>query len=63
MIQVQHVTKKYGHFTAVKDLSFEVEEGEIVALLGPNGAGKTTTMAIIDRLYAPNRGSRPHCRT
>ena len=47
MVEVQHVTKRYGSFTAVDDLSFEVEPGEILGLLGPNGAGKTTTMRIL----------------
>ena len=47
MVEVQHVTKRYGSFTAVDDLSFEVEPGEILGFLGPNGAGKTTTMRIL----------------
>ena len=47
MVEVQHVTKRYGSFTAVDDLSFAVEPGEILGFLGPNGAGKTTTMRIL----------------
>ena len=47
MVEVQHVTKRYGSFTAVDDLSFEVQPGEILGFLGPNGAGKTTTMRIL----------------
>jgi ABC-2 type transport system ATP-binding protein len=47
VIEVQHLTKRYGPFTAVTDLSFRVERGEILGFLGPNGAGKTTTMRII----------------
>ena len=47
MIDVQHVTKRYGPLTAVDDLSFRVERGEILGFLGPNGAGKTTTMRIL----------------
>ena len=47
MIEVQHLTKRYGPFTAVNDLSFRVEKGEILGFLGPNGAGKTTTMRIL----------------
>ena len=47
MIEVQHVTKQYGRVTAVDDVSFRVERGEILGFLGPNGAGKTTTMRII----------------
>jgi len=47
MIDVQHLTKAYGDFRAVDDITFHVGEGEIVGLLGPNGAGKTTTMRIL----------------
>ena len=47
MIEVQHLTKRYGPFTAVNDVSFSVGAGEILGFLGPNGAGKTTTMRII----------------
>ena len=47
MIEVQHLTKRYGRVTAVDDLNFRVERGEILGFLGPNGAGKTTTMRIL----------------
>ena len=47
MIEVQHLTKRYGPVTAVNDISFRVERGEILGFLGPNGAGKTTTMRIL----------------
>jgi ABC-2 type transport system ATP-binding protein len=47
LIEVQHLTKRYGRFTAVDDVSFRVERGEILGFLGPNGAGKTTTMRIL----------------
>ena len=47
MIEVQHLTKRYGPVTAVEDISFRVERGEIFGFLGPNGAGKTTTMRIL----------------
>src|SRR6188768_3768245 len=47
MIEVQHLTKRYGPFTAVDDVSFRVEKGEIFGFLGPNGAGKTTTMRVL----------------
>ncbi len=47
MIEVQHLTKRYGPFTAVDDVSFRAERGEILGFLGPNGAGKTTTMRVL----------------
>ena len=47
MIEVQHLTKRYGRVTAVEDVSFRLERGEILGFLGPNGAGKTTTMRIL----------------
>jgi gliding motility-associated transport system ATP-binding protein len=47
LIEVQHLTKRYGRITAVDDLTFKVERGEILGFLGPNGAGKTTTMRIL----------------
>ena len=47
MIEVQNLTKRYGRFTAVEDVSFRVERGEILGFLGPNGAGKSTTMRIL----------------
>ena len=47
MIEVQHLTKRYGPVTAVDDVSFRVEKGEILGFLGPNGAGKTTTMRVL----------------
>jgi len=47
VIEVQHLTKRYGRVTAVDDISFRVERGEILGFLGPNGAGKTTTMRVL----------------
>ena len=47
MIEVQHLTKRYGKIVAVDDLSFSIEPGQILGLLGPNGAGKSTTMNIL----------------
>lgn len=57
MISVKNLTKKYGSFTAVNDISFEVEKGEIVGFLGPNGAGKSTTMKILTSFLPPTSGS------
>ncbi len=56
MIEVKHLTKKYGSFTAVKDISFTVEKGRIYGFLGPNGAGKSTTMNIITGCLAATSG-------
>ncbi|MBI3789054.1 MAG: ABC transporter ATP-binding protein [Ignavibacteriales bacterium] len=56
MIQVEHLTKRYGKFTAVNDISFEVKSGEVFAFLGPNGSGKTTTMKSIIGLNVPTSG-------
>src|SRR5216684_5860184 len=47
MIEVKNLTKVYGDFVAIKDVSFKAESGSILGFLGPNGAGKTTTMRII----------------
>ena len=57
MLKVEHVTKYYGDFLAVDDLSFTVKEGEIFGLLGVNGAGKTTTFRMIMGLLDPTKGS------
>ena len=56
MIQVENVTKRYGNFTAVDGISFEIDEGEIVGFLGPNGAGKSTTMNMITGFIEPSEG-------
>lgn len=50
MIEVKHLTKRYGNHTAVSDLSFTIEKGQIYGFLGPNGAGKSTTMNIMGGL-------------
>ena len=57
MIKLEKVTKNYGKFEALKGISFEVKEGEIVGLLGPNGAGKTTTMNIITGFIEQTSGT------
>ena len=56
MIKVKNITKKYGSFTAVEDISFEIQEGEIVGFLGPNGAGKSTTMNMITGFIEQTEG-------
>src|SRR6202521_1259210 len=56
MIHVEHLVKNYGTFTAVGDISFDVEAGEIFAFLGPNGAGKTTTIKMLTTLLNPTSG-------
>jgi ABC-2 type transport system ATP-binding protein len=56
VIEVQHLTKRYGPVTAVDDVSFTVERGEILGFLGPNGAGKTTTMRVLTGYMPPTEG-------
>jgi ABC-2 type transport system ATP-binding protein len=56
VIEVQHITKRYGRVTAVDDVTFRVERGEILGFLGPNGAGKTTTMRILTGYMPPSEG-------
>jgi osmoprotectant transport system ATP-binding protein len=56
VIELQHVTKRYGDKLAVDDLSFVVPEGEVVVLIGPSGCGKTTTLRMINRLIEPTSG-------
>ena len=57
MIRVENLVKKYGDFTAVNDISFEVDQGEVFAFLGPNGAGKTTTIKMLTTLLKPTSGT------
>ena len=56
IIEVKHLVKKFKHFTAVDDLSFKVDKGEIFAFLGPNGAGKTTTVKMLTTILKPTSG-------
>ena len=56
MIEIKNVTKKYPNITAVDNISFKVEDGEVVGLLGPNGAGKSTTMNMITGFIEPTEG-------
>jgi gliding motility-associated transport system ATP-binding protein len=57
MIEVEHLTKRYGPTRAVTDVSFRVETGEVLGFLGPNGAGKTTTMRVITGYLPPTEGT------
>ena len=57
MIDISHVVKKFGSFTAVDDISLKVEQGERFALLGPNGAGKSTTIKMLTTLLRPTSGT------
>lgn len=57
MIEVQHLSKRYGPVTAVNDVSFRVEKGEILGFLGPNGAGKTSTMRVLTGYMPPTEGT------
>ena len=57
VIKVENLTKRFGNFTAVDRISFEVEKGEIFGFLGANGAGKTTAMRMLCGLSQPTSGS------
>src|SRR5690554_5838036 len=56
LLKVQNVSKVYGNYTALNDLSIEVEKGSIFGLLGPNGAGKTTLIRIVNQITMPDSG-------
>src|SRR5512147_2581987 len=58
-IEVRNITRSFGSFVALRDVSLTVETGELVALLGPSGSGKTTLLRIIAGLEAPDPGSGP----
>lgn len=57
VLSVSHLTKKYGNFTALDDVSFEIPRGKIIGFLGPNGSGKTTCIKIIAGLLTPSDGT------
>jgi ABC-2 type transport system ATP-binding protein len=61
MIETSKLTKRYGHMTAVDDVSFAVKPGEVLGFLGPNGAGKSTTMRLIAGFLTPTSGSVKVC--
>ncbi len=58
MLEVRDLEVYYGMIQAIKGISFEVNQGEVIALIGANGAGKTTTLHTITGLLAPKKGSR-----
>lgn len=57
LLDVSNITVRFGGITALNDLSFTIEEGQICALIGPNGAGKTTLFNVVSRVYDPTEGS------
>ena len=57
LLEVSNITVRFGGITALSDLSFTIDEGEICALIGPNGAGKTTLFNVVSRIYDPTEGS------
>jgi len=61
MIEAEHLTRRYGRLTAVDDLSFRAEPGQVVGLLGPNGAGKSTVMRMVSGFIAPSAGTARIC--
>jgi ABC-2 type transport system ATP-binding protein len=61
MIEISHLSKRYGDLTAVNDISFTVQPGQVLGFLGPNGAGKSTTMKMITGFLAPTSGSVRVC--
>jgi gliding motility-associated transport system ATP-binding protein len=61
MIEVRHLTRRFGPVTAVDDVSFSVRRGEVLGFLGPNGAGKSTTMKVITGFLAPSSGTAIIC--
>ena len=56
LLEVDHVTLKFGGLTALNDVSFNINEGEILGLIGPNGAGKTTCFNVMTGVYRPTSG-------
>ena len=61
MIEIKHLTKRYGELLAVDDISFDVAPGQVLGFLGPNGAGKSTTMKMITGFLSPTAGSVRVC--
>ena len=61
MIETRQLTKRYGDLTAVDNISFKVEPGQVLGFLGPNGAGKSTTMKMVAGFLAPTSGTASVC--
>jgi ABC-2 type transport system ATP-binding protein len=61
LIEIEHLTKRFGHLTAVDDVSFSVARGEVLGFLGPNGAGKSTTMRMLAGFMPPTSGTARIC--
>jgi len=61
MIEIENLTKQFGHKLAVDHLTFSVQKGEVLGFLGPNGAGKSTTMRMITGYFPPTRGDAKIC--
>ena len=61
MIEIENLSKKFGHLSAVENISFKVEPGEVLGFLGPNGAGKSTTMKMITGFLTPTQGQIKVC--
>ena len=61
LIEIEHLTKRFGHFTAVDNVSFSVARGEVLGFLGPNGAGKSTTMRMLAGFMPPSTGTARIC--
>ena len=56
-LSIRHISKRFGDFYAVKDLSLDIPRGTVYGLLGPNGAGKTTTIRMIMNIFIPDEGT------
>ena len=56
LLEAEEITVQFGGIVALDELSFEMNEGEILGLIGPNGAGKTTMFNVLSRIYEPTRG-------
>ena len=62
MVELRKVSKRFGSFTALEEVSFEIAEGEFMTFLGPSGCGKTTCLRLISGFENPSTGGGLHCR-